>query len=84
MELYLLSLTTGKKHPGASKKYLQHTFEGGSGDLGGLLHWNHTLQLCENFLCIHHIYEMEATELDNLTIWDWKSGDMLMVSLLPC
>lgn len=76
VELHLLSLSTGQRHPVPERGKLEHTF---GHDSVHMLGWNHSLQICENLLCIHHERDMDDYTSDNLAIWDWKRGELVMV-----
>jgi hypothetical protein len=80
VELYLLSLTTGERHSRPVKEKLEHTFGENTEQMLLLQGWDHTLQICENLLCIHHECDLNEYVLDTLAIWDWTKGELVMVS----
>lgn len=82
VELHLLSLTTGERHPLATRDYLEHTFGENPPGLLHLQNWTHTIQVCEDLVCIHHEYELEDFTMDTLAIWDWTAGEVILVSRL--
>lgn len=79
VELRPLTLHSGAPHGQAAKRNFEHTYGVSPGGMPYLLQWNHALKICENLLCVHHTYASEEESLDTLVIWDWKTGDLIMV-----